>query len=435
MDSVSRIFQRLRDLLTHQEKRRVISNMFYLTLLQGSTYILSFLTFPYLTRVLGPALMGRFAVATSIINYCTLFVDFGFSYTATREIAIARQDTQKTSEIFHAVMAVKTILATLAFLGLLALIGGVPSFRQNALVILLSFTMTIGQMLYPTWFFQGMEKMQYVTIFNILAKTLSTLAIFLFVRGPQNYLLYPLLWGGGFVVSGLASLWIVYHSFRIAFVRPPLSLIRSLLHDTKYIFFSSLITSVYGLAPVLLSFYVPSQQVGYLDGANRIIEISKTALVPVATALYPYLSHKAHHEKEHLPVVIRKILLLTGAFSFLFSLFLFLGAPWIIRIVVGPNYTPSIPLLRIMSFLVFFASINSILGTQTYLALKENKAYTALVGIRSGIFLLLSFVFLPLWQARGMAWVQLLTEILLTFLAFFYLLVVKKFPLFRKYPA
>ena len=62
-------------------------NIFSLYVLQGSNYLIPLMVFPYLVRVLGPAEYGRIGLATTVVQYLCLFVDFGFNLTASRAIA------------------------------------------------------------------------------------------------------------------------------------------------------------------------------------------------------------------------------------------------------------------------------------------------------------------------------------------------------------
>jgi len=431
--SLTKMKEFLFSLFAHEEKKRVMSNFFFLSLLQGANYILPLLTFPYLTRVLGPGLLGSLAIASSLVAYFNPLTDFGFGFTATREIAISRNDKQKTAEIFSAVMLLKIILTTISLCILLGIVFAVPSYKKEIWLFLFTFGLTVGQVLFPAWFFQGMEQMQYVTFLNIFAKVIFTLAIFVFVRSQQDYLFVPFFQGMGFIVSGLISLWIVYKVFGIRWTKPSASLVKNLLKDSWYIFVSSLVTSIYTISsPLFLSFYATKEQVGYFYGANKIIEITKTLFGPISGALYPYLSHKAHHKKENFPHIIRKILLLMGILTFFGSLFLFVFSPLIVSIILGQEYNSAIPILRIMSFIPFFVALSTVLGIQTLLPLKKNKAFTLIMSLGSIFFICCSFLILPQKQSEGMGWVMLLTEISVFLCLLFYILCILKFPLFKK---
>ena len=184
------------------DKKRVFHNFVYLYLVRIANYILPLLTVPYLVRVLGPGKYGLLAFAQAFIQYFMILTDYGFSASATREISVNSSDPLKVSRIFSSVMAIKTFLMILSFsvLSLAILIFG--KFRSNSLVYFYTFGIVLGDLLFPVWFFQGMEKMKYITLRNIVAKIIFTASIFIFIRKPSDYIYVPLINSLGFLITG-----------------------------------------------------------------------------------------------------------------------------------------------------------------------------------------------------------------------------------------
>ena len=202
---------RLRQLLAGESKegKILLSNFAYLFLLQIAGYVFPLLTLPYLARVIGASGFGKIAFASAIMVWIQTVTDWGFNYTATRDVARCRDDNQRVSEIFSNVFWARCLLMVLSFVVLAVLVFTIPKLRAEADVIFVSFLMIPGHILFPDWFFQAIERMKYITILNLLSKTLFTIAVFVFVREANDYILQPLFVSLGFVVSGIVALYYI----------------------------------------------------------------------------------------------------------------------------------------------------------------------------------------------------------------------------------
>ena len=79
--------------------------------MQIMSLVLPLITLPYLTRVLGVNAFGQVAFTQIIFQYFIMITDWGFSWSATKEIALVKHDPEKLSVLF-----LKTWLAQLLLL-------------------------------------------------------------------------------------------------------------------------------------------------------------------------------------------------------------------------------------------------------------------------------------------------------------------------------
>lgn len=146
---------RAESILRNSDYRRVLENIASLTGIQMVQYLLPLVTFPYLTRVLGPGNYGKVAFAVAFITYFNLITDYGFNLSATREISINRDDTERVSRIYSSVMVTKTLLMLLTFTAMLTIVLSVDRFRSDLPLYIYTYGIVLGSVLFPVWFFQG----------------------------------------------------------------------------------------------------------------------------------------------------------------------------------------------------------------------------------------------------------------------------------------
>ena len=176
------------------------SNFAWLSVMQVASYIFPLFTYPYLARVIGVDGFGRIAFAAAIMVWISTVADWGFNFTATRDVSKNRENIDKVSEIFSNVLWARLSLMIISFCVLIILIIAVPVFRNDYAVILITFLMIPGHICCPEWFFQAMQRMKYITYINIGIKLFFTICVFIFIHKPSDYLYQPLLISIGYLL-------------------------------------------------------------------------------------------------------------------------------------------------------------------------------------------------------------------------------------------
>jgi len=398
------------------DRKILLSNMFFLTLLQGVNFLLPIATFPYLVRVLGVENFGLLSFATAITMYFQIVVDYGFNLTATREISLNRHKLDKITEIFNSVLMIKFMLLCLSALVLIILIIGVPVLRAYWWIYVLSFGIVIGQALFPLWFFQGIEKMKYVSIFNIISKLVFTLAVFLFVKSTDDLFWVPIFNSFGFILSGASALLVIRFKYQVKF---KLQSSENLIYYIKagwYVFVSNLSVSLYTFSTtILLGFFTNNVIVGYYSIGDKLITAIKSINNPVAQAFFPFISKKSIESKEATLLLLNKIMLWSGGLMFFISLTVFLFSDFLIDVLFGLKSVESILVLRILAIVPFLATLDMVLGTLNMQVFQKNKEYSFVILSAGIINLILSVFLITYYQHIGAAVSVLTVELFITF--------------------
>lgn len=375
---------------------RLLSNFGYLSLLQIVSYIFPLFTIPYLARVIGVESFGKIAFASAIILWFQTISDWGFNYTATRDVAKNRENKEKVSEIFSNVLWARVMLMTLSFFLLLVVIMHSPKMRENSEIIFVTFLIVPGHIMFPDWFFQAMERMRYITILNIISKTIFTMAIFIFIKEKSDFILQPLFTSLGYIVSGIIAMYLILKKWKIRLSKPSMSSILETIKKSTDVFINNIMPNLYNsFSVVLLGFYGGSISNGKLDGGSKFINISQQFMTVVSRTFFPFLSRRIDKHSFYVKI---NLLLSIG-----FSVGLFVFAPFLIKIFFTSEFYDSIVVLRIMAFSIFFLSLSNIYGTNYMILQGHEKKLRNITIVSSVIGFVLSFPLIYYFDFIGAA--------------------------------
>lgn len=339
-----------------KDAKTLLSNFGYLSLLQVSSYVFPLITIPYLARVIGVDSFGKIAFASAVIVWFTTIADWGFNFTATRDVAKNREDKEKISEIFSNVLWARILLMLLSFFVLLTVIQFVPEFRENKTILLITFLLIPGHILYPDWFFQAMERMKYITVFNILSKLLFTVLIFVFIKEKSDYILQPLFTTLGYIVSGIIAMCLIVFKWGVKIKPPKYKPIINTIKGSTDVFINNIMPNLYNsFSTILLGFYGGSVSNGLLDAGGKLVSVSQQFMIIISRTFFPFLSRRIDKHNVYVK--------LNFYFALFFTAVLFIAAPFFIRLFFTEEFYSAIPVLRIMSLSIVFMSLSNIYGT------------------------------------------------------------------------
>jgi len=391
---------------------RVGRNLLYLYLVQGANYLFPLLTLPYLTRTLGPQGFGLLAVGQSMALYLQLLVEYGFSFSGTREVARHREDPGALARIFSGVLAAKLFLLLPAFLLALTALY-LPVLRGREDVVFSAFFWAAAWGLSPLWVFQGLERMREVALLEVLTRGLATMGVFLLVRAPEQAYLPLFLNGvGALAASGLGFFWLSRH---IPLRRPSLRESLLFLAMGKDLFFFRVAVSLYTAAnPLILSFFAPPSQVGLYAGAERLTKAVLGMVEPFNRAFFPRFSHEVGRDTRGAGRMATLVFALMVGFAMGGAFFLWFVSPWVVHILLGPGYEGAVPIMRILVLLLPLIAASNLLGLQWMLAWKMDRAFNAIIVVAGFLNLLLATALSHLGGASGLAWAVVLVEAFVT---------------------
>lgn len=409
------MFHKFKAKFKSEDGKLVLTNFISLSVLQVLNIVLPLLTMPYLVRILGAEYFGLLAIATSIITYFTILTNYGFNITATREISVNREDKLKIEEIYSSVMILKFFFIIVSFVLLCIVVFSIEKFASNWEIYFLTFGVLIGQVIFPVWFFQGMEQMKYITYLNVISKSIFTILIFILVKKQSDYFIVPILSSLGFLVVGFWSLILIRKKFQIHFKFQSKNVLKYHLEEGWHIFISNLSVTMYTTTTtVLLGVFTNNTLVGYYSIADKLISGIKQLITPISQTLYPYVSRKAVESKELVLSLIRKAALISLFLGAVVTVLLFVFADSLLFLVFGKEAENSILIFKILTIIPLLATIDTLFGTLLMLVFKRNKEYSKIIMSAGILNLILCLLLIPSFEGIGAAFSVLIVELYIT---------------------
>jgi polysaccharide transporter, PST family len=400
--------------------RRVWGNFVALSVVQFANYVAPLIILPYLFRVLGPSRYGLIELARAISVYFLILTDYGFSLSATREVSVHRDDPQRVSELFCCVLLLKLALVVLSLGALVGIVWAVPRLRADWPVYLLSFGNVVGMGLFPLWLFQGLERMKHLPALNLTAKLLVILGVFVFIRGPEDYLYAPALQSAGTLLIGLGGLALALRLFPLRFRWPSRTVLRRELANGWHLFVSKMAITLYTTSNiVILGLVTDYTFVAYYAAGDKIVRAASDGLhVPLSQAIFPHISQLAARSRAAALRYVGRVAGWLSAATLMISAGLFLAAPYIARVLLGAQSEGSVPVIRILSLLPFVVGLSNIFGVQIMANFGLQERLARILIVAGLLNLVLALLLARPLQHAGVALASLTTEIFVTLTLF-----------------
>jgi len=297
--------------LKSKDLKVLIENFLSLSSLQLFSMILPLIVLPYILRVLGYEIYGLIMFANSFIAYFISITDFSFRITATRDISVFKDSQIKLSVIFSKVLIIKSLFLLISFLLIFGVVYFYPPFYKEKILFFSASMVLLGNVLFPDWFFQGIEKMKYITITNIIIKIIFTAFIFIFINDKSDYLLYPIFFSTGQVIAGVVGLFIAIKKYNIRFLIIKPKYIKKGIKENFPIFINQFVPNLYNnTSTFLLGFLYSTDIIGVYVAIKKIIDLGVSLIGIVSRVFFPLINRKKEFFNKFKKIMLTLVVLM-----------------------------------------------------------------------------------------------------------------------------
>lgn len=391
---VKNILYKLSSFSKNSEYKQVSQNMMYLTLLNFITYISPILLIPYLLKTVGEEKFGIYIFSWTFIFYFVYLVNYGFDFSATNQIAINKIDKYKISNIFFNIIFIRVIISILSVIGIYIAANTIHILMPYKKSLYFGFGIVFGIALFPSWLYQGMEEMKFITIVNLITRLLPLLFIFILIHKAEQYQYVILIQAIGFILGGIFSFFFAIKRYKLFFCKPSVSSITQQLKEGWSLFLSTVGMTLYRETNVfIMGFTIGNYSlIGYYSVADKFVRFGQTLAMPIAQSLYPYFSRKFHTNKDSTFQMMSKFGKLYFSLIVFITLFMLIIIKPAIRIYLGGSYPDVIANFYIMLPIVIVSAFSYYYGIVGLINLGYRNIFTIYVFLVGSINIITCFL-------------------------------------------
>jgi PST family polysaccharide transporter len=390
----------------------VLTNFSYLTILQFFILLFPFITYPYLLRVLGFDVYGKVIFAQTIATNIAILINFGFNVSGTNNIACNRKNISKLSQIVSSIYSIKFVIWLICLLIYFILIHVIPFLQTDRWLYMIAFFVTFNDLLFPIWFFQGIEKMKYITFINISVRSLFVVFIFFLVKNQSDYHIVPLLNAIGALLGGVIALYVVIKKEKVCLQKQSLVTLKYFFKDSLPLFVSSVSVQIYvNVHKLLVGSFLGMKEVAIYDMGEKISGIIKIPIGMFVQATFPKISREKNIS------FVNKVMWISAGLISIFYLGIFVFADYIVQLLSGEHNLTAVSIVRILSFSAILIVFNYFLGGNRLIPFGYRKDFMK-NAVYNCIFLLGCFLILYLFNAVSIYSIACLTIVAEVFVLF-----------------
>lgn len=397
---------------------KLIKNYIYNVIYQIFLIIVPLITAPYLSRVFTSKTLGVYAYINSIVSIITTLGMLGLQNYGSRQIAYNRDNKEIVSYSFSSIFLLRMLLL------FVITVFYIPFcfFSEYKIFFLIQYILILAQFLDISWVFIGFEDLGIVTARNFIAKLVTVIGIFIFIKEDKDLWKYFLIFSFVTFITTITVYFLLNKYIKLKKV----SIKESLTHffPAVKLFLPQIATLLYlQVDKIMIGKLTNSaSQIAYYEYAEKIILIPLAIITALSTVLMPRIANLfINNDYNKIEEYMNKSI----SFALFLSIPMMFGLigiakglmPW----YLGEEYIFSAYAVIILSPLCIFNTISSIFGAQYLTATNQTKVLTITYYITAVVNIMLNIFLIPKFGYMGAATATLISSFISILIQYYYI--------------
>lgn len=400
--------------------KRLINNAIWIVVCKLIQAVVALIIGMITARYLGPSQYGLISYAASIVAFFLPIVKLGFNATLVREFINTPDETNKilgTAIIFSIVAALVSIIGIVSFT-MLANAGE----RETVTVCFLYSLILIFQACeMPQYWFQSQLLSKYSSVVSLVSYIFVSVYKICILVFQKNIYWFAIVHVIESAISSLVLI-ILYKKISEKKLSYSYSIGKKLLKSSKYYIVSGLMTVICQQTDrIMLKLMVGEVETGLYSASLTCISVTAFVFAAIIDSARPLVLEKHHTSSA---AFYRSMILLYAVITYLAiaqGVIMTVLSKVLIYIMYGVEYSMAANILPIVvwySLLDYYGMVRNI-----WMIAENKQKYLILINsVGALINIVMNYLFIPIWGARGAAFASVIT---LGFINFVFCFIIK----------
>lgn len=398
-------------LVEENNKESIGVNLSFNLFLSLSNILFPIVTFPYVSRILGPEGIGKVQFVNSFAQYFILIAALGIPVYGIREVSKLSGDIIGLKKLFTTLL-VLNIITSFFFLAVFTIIVYcVPSLYENLKFYFVGGIGLLFSFSNIDWFFSGLQKFKLIALRSFFVKVFFLILLFVTVNDKQDTFPYLIILTGSSILNNIYNIFSARNYFKLSLIDRSDFFIH--LKPLIFIFSSIVISSVYSsLDTIILGFIKGFKDVGYYSAASRLVKVGIPILTALSTVLLPKIAQTFRDKDD---VKTQKLLSQGLSYVILIGIPIAIGLIALSKEIVlffsGLEFIEASLTLQIMAPTTLIIGFSTVWVVLILSPNSKDKEGAITVSIGLVISIILNFLLIPIYGHIGAAVSNLISEL------------------------
>lgn len=370
-------------------------------------------------RYLGPSNYGLINYANAYIAFFMSFCTLGINSILVKEFI---DNPDEEGKIIGSTLLMRAISSMLSAIMIVFLVCCLEADEKTTIAVTALCSIGLIFNIFETfnYWFQSKLKSKVTTIVSLIAYAITSIykIILLILSKSVEWFAFATSLDYMCIAVLLILCYKRYGGKKLSISRQTC---KSILDKSVHFILPGLMVAIYGYADkIMLKHMLDQAEVGYYSTATAVCGMWCFVLNAIIDSVYPSIMEAHKVDKELFEKRNRQLYAIVFYISIFVSVLFCIMSKYIILILYGKQYLPSVEPLRIVTWYTAFSYLG--LARNAWIVSENKQKYLKYIYISAAICnVVLNIVCIPLWGSTGAALASLITQISTTMIIPFFI--------------